>query len=458
MDYTIAIVGGGPGGYVAALRATQLGARVCLIENDAMGGTCLNWGCIPTKTLLASTEVLQKIKHAQEYGIEVSEVQINMAKLMARREKVVTRLRSGVEHLLNKNKVTCIYGTGTVTSATSITITDRAGVSQCITAENIILATGSRPAVPALFNFDGERIITSNEALHLQKIPQEIIIIGGSVVGCEFATIFNALGAKVTIIEMLPTLLSTEDDEVIKRFTLTLKKKKIKVRTGTKIVSLTRENAKVVAMLDTGTHVSADIALVAIGRTMNTDNLGLENVGITPQKGMIAVDAYLQTSVKGIYAVGDITGKMALAHLASKQGMVAAENICGRSKKMDYRVVPRCVFTAPEVASVGVTERKAREQGIEVTIGKFSFAASGKAIADGETDGFVKLIADADDTLLGAHILGAHASNLLMELTLAIKLKAKAADIADTIHLHPTLSESVLEAAEDIAGLSIHTL
>jgi dihydrolipoamide dehydrogenase len=458
MSYTLAILGAGPGGYVAAIRAAQLGAKVCVIEKEHLGGTCLNWGCIPTKAILGSLEVLEKIKNAGQYGITVGPASIDLAAVMGRKNEVTAKLRGGIEMIFKKRGIDLVAGTGVIIGPQEIQVTDSTGQKKSIQAEKLIIATGSRPLVPPAFGYNGQLVITSTEALALTTVPRDILVIGGSAVGCEFATIFNALGSTVTMVEMLPQILPLEDADIVKRLVLTLKRKKITMKTGVKIVDLKIVDNRVRAQLENGETLEAEKALVAVGRKLNTEGIGLENIGITPVKGGIPVNEYLQTSVPGVYAIGDVTGKMLLAHLASHQGIIAAENALGKPRAINYAVVPRCTFTMPELASVGLTEEQARQQGGEVTIGKFPFAASGMALAKGETDGFVKLVGDANGKLVGAHILGPHASDLIAEAALAMKLRATLHDIAETIHAHPTLGEAVGEAAEDGEGMGIHTI
>lgn len=458
MDYKVLVIGGGPGGYAAAIRASQLGAKVALVEKDEVGGTCLNWGCIPTKALVAGAETLHKIRQAEEFGISVGEVTINFVKLMERKDAVVNKLVSGVQYLLKKNKIELIRGTAKLAGMGKVMVNLNEGGSREIEAEDIILATGTRPALIPAFGYDGERVITSNEALVLKEIPGEMLIIGGGVIGCEFACIFAEMGCKVTIVEAMPTILPLVERDAARQMQTLLKKKGITIKTKVKIEKVEKNEEKVTALLEGGEAISADKILISIGRTMNTSDLGLEELGIgLGQRGEVVVNEYLATSVPGIYAIGDITGKIQLAHVASAQAMVAVDNIMGQARKMNYNVVPNCIFTMPEVAGVGLTIQQCEEQGIKPKVGKFPFMASGKAATMGETDGFVKILADPEnDKVLGVHIVGPHATDLIAEAALAIELGATVEQITKVIHAHPTLSETILEAAEAVHGLAIH--
>jgi len=459
MSYNIVVIGAGPGGYVAAIRAAQLGAKVAVIEKDEVGGTCLNRGCIPTKTLTYGAEVLNHVRRAAEFGISTGEVTVDFGRLMERKNKVVSQLVTGVNYLIKKNKIDLIKGTARMQAPGNVGVTAAGGEETILTAENIIIATGTEPALISNLGYDGELVLTSNEALNIESIPEKFLVIGGGVIGCEFACIFNALGSKVTVLEVMPTVLPVVDKEVAKTMQGLLKRQGITVKTKANILEVKKSAGVVTAVLESGEEIAAGRALISVGRTMNSRGLGLEEAGVAVgRRGEIIVNDKLETSVPGIYAIGDITGKVQLAHVASAQGLVAVDNILGRPRVMDYRVVPNCIFTCPEVAGVGLTTQEAQEKGIAMKSGKFPFIASGKAKAMGETDGFVKILADPEsDQVLGVHIVGPHATDLIAEAALAIRMKVTVKQLTETIHAHPTLSEAVLEAAEAVHGMSIHT-
>ena len=453
----IIIIGAGPGGYVAAIRAAQLGAEVTVVEKSEVGGTCLNVGCIPTKTLLASVEVLSLIKEATKFGINVGEATPDFAQMISRKEKVVGQLRKGIEYLFKNKKIVLIKGSGKILASGQVEVIKDDGSKEELSTDKIIMATGSESARPDLFPFEGERIITSREALSLEKIPESLLIVGAGAIGVEFACIFAALGTEVTLVEMLPQMLPTEDVEIARELEKQLQQKKIKVHTGTKIEKAESSKLKVESTLSSGEKIETEKVLVAVGRKLNSDNLGLEEAGIKTEKGRIVVNERLETNLAGIYAVGDVVGGVLLAHKASSEGIVAAENAGGQDSVMDYRVIPSCIFTRPEVASVGLTEQKAREAGHEVRLGKFPFRALGKAQAVGQVEGMVKIIADAEsDEILGIHIIGPQATDLIAEGVLAIKVEVTAEELGQTIHAHPTLSEGLMEAAHAVHARAIH--
>lgn len=458
MDYKLVIIGGGPGGYVAAIRAAQLGAKVALVEKDRVGGTCLHRGCIPTKVLVAGAETLARVKRAGEFGIQVDGVTINFGALMERKDQVVERLVAGVEFLLKKNKVDLVPGTGRLAAPERVVVEGVNGSVTELKAEQIILATGSRPALIAALGYDGKQVITSDEALELDRLPERLLIIGGGVVGCEFACVYNAMGCKVTVVEMMPTILPTVDQEVARQMQGLLKRQGIALKTKTAITEVRKSPQGITAVLEGGEELAAEMALISIGRVLNTSGLGLDAVALaTGKRGEIEVNGRMETAVPGIYAIGDITGKLQLAHVASAQGLVAVDNIMGRPREMDYRVVPACVFTKPGSAGVGLTTQETKEQGIPIKVGKFSMLACGKAQVLGETDGFVKVLAHAGtDEILGVHAVGAHAADLVAEAAVAMQQGMTADQLAGVIHAHPTLSEALAEAAEAVHGLSIH--
>ncbi len=456
--YDVAVIGGGPGGYTAAIRAAQAGAGVCVVEMDKVGGTCLNRGCIPTKALLSCTGVLAQIKRAEEFGIKVGEVTTSWKQMLERKDRVVDKLVTGVEFLFKSYAIDLINGKATLFDKNTIEVETSNGGDNELTASHIILATGSRPAYIPAFDIDGKQVITSNEALDLAELPESLIIVGGGVIGCEFACIFSEMGVKITIIEALDRILNTEDRQISQRMRGVLRKRGITIHTNAKITQIKKTAEQVTAVLESGEEISAQQAMVSIGRALNTQGLGLKKVGIKQgARGEILVNERMQTNIENIYAIGDVVGKLMLAHVAARQGMVAAGNIMGTHEVMDYRVVPGAIFTHPELASVGLTADKAKENGYEVNLGNFSFMALGKALAMGEAEGTIRLVADAaSDKLLGAQIMGPHATDLIAEVALAINKGLTAKDVAQTIHAHPTLAEAVFEAAEDVHGMAIH--
>ncbi len=458
--YQVVVIGTGPGGYVAAIKAAQLGLKTAVIEKDELGGTCLNWGCIPTKAWIVTAHLYEQIKRAKEYGIDVGEPTINWPLLVERKNKVVKQLTGGVKTLLAGRSVDIIKGTAKLVAANRIAVTAGGKTSE-VTCDNVILATGAYASMPPGFTLDGERVIGSKEALDLKKQPKRVAVLGGGVVGTEFACFFAAIGTQVTLIEMLPRLVPAEDDEIAQTLERELKKQKIDLNLGTKVDGM-KDGAKgsVILTLAGGKTVEVDTVLVATGRRPYTTDLGLEGIGVARgDRGKIAVNDKLQTSVKGVWAIGDVTDIKQLAHFASAQGKAAAELIAGHPAQTNWRAVPAATFTNPEIASVGLTEREAKEQGRTVKIGRFPFRAHGRNIADGETTGFVKIVGDAGtDQVLGAHIIGAKASELIHECSLAIAADLNVRDLAHAIHAHPTVTEALGEAAEDADGVAIHLM
>ena len=458
-EFDIAIIGAGPGGYVGAIRARQLGAKVCLMEKDKLGGTCLNRGCIPAKALYFSAKTLSAVKKAAPFGVNAGSVNFDMAKAVERKDDVVKRLVGGVEQLLKGNGVEVFYGAGSIEGAGRVKAAKKDGSTELIGAKKIIIATGSEPALIPAFNIDGVNVLTSTEALNLRKIPSSLLIIGGGVMGCEFATLFSKFGSSVTIVELLSTILSTEDSAVSRTVLRSFKTDGVTVFTEVTVDGVQVTEGGVKTKLKDGREFLTEKVLVTIGRSFNSGGVGLDNAGVEVEKGRIKVNEKMETNVKGIYAIGDVTGMMLLAHVASAQGEVAVLNALGKEKIMDYSVIPSGIFTDPEIASVGLREKDAKEKGMEVNVGRFPYAASGKAIAMGEPDGFVQIISDpATDKVLGCSIVGAHATDLIAEATLAMKAGLKVKDIIETVHAHPTLPEIVMEAAEDAHGKAIHKL
>jgi dihydrolipoamide dehydrogenase len=456
----LTIIGAGPGGYVAAIRAVQKGAQVTIIEDDEVGGACLNWGCIPTKALIASAEALKRARNAAEFGIEVrGEVGYNLAKIRERKDKVVSTQVKGIRSLFTSWGVKLITGRGSLLSEDVVRSVQKDGTTQDIRSDKVILATGSRPAKLPGFSFDGETVLTSDDAVQMKNVPKSLLIIGAGIIGCEFAFLYRALGSEVIMVEMMPQALSTEDEDISALIERELKKAKIKLHTNVKVDGLEKSSdGTLTVRLSNGQEIRAEKILISIGRSMNSGNLGLETVGIeTGKRGEIPVNEKMETIVPGVYAVGDVTGTVMLAHVASHQGLVAVENALGGSARMDYRVIPAGIFTMPEIGSVGLREKQAVEKGVRVKTGRFPYRGLGKAHAMGEITGMVKVIADeATDKVLGVHICGAHATDLIHEAALAIRLGATAKDLGRMIHAHPTLAEAVMEAAEDVHKMAIH--
>ncbi|MFA6245121.1 MAG: dihydrolipoyl dehydrogenase [Candidatus Hydrogenedentales bacterium] len=453
----VAVIGAGPGGYVAAIRAAQLGGRVVAIEREELGGVCLNWGCIPTKTLIHTAHLYHKLQHADRFGLDVSGLGVNLKALVKRKNEVVKSNKAGIRNLFKANGIQLVQGNAKVTGPHSILVGD-----EQIEANAIIIATGSSPAQLPGLETDGKRVITSTEALDLEELPKSAVIVGAGAIGAEFASMWNAFGVNVTLVEMLPRVLPNDDEEISQRMGDLFKKRKIDVRTETTVKKLDVGKKGVHVEFDGAKAgaVDADLVLVGIGRRYHsevvseTPGLGVE----LGQRGKINVNERMETTVPSIYAIGDVVGKTMLAHGASAEGLVAAANAMGASKTMDYRVVPACTFTSPEVASVGLTETKAKAAGIETKVGRFNMMASGRAHTMGETDGMVKIIGNAKtDQVIGVHIMGPEAGELIAAAALAIRLEATVEDIAHTIHTHPTLAETVMEAAEDYYGAGIHT-
>jgi len=457
MDYKVAVLGGGPGGYTAAIRASQLGLSVILIEKAQLGGTCLNWGCIPTKAILSCTDVLSKIKKSEEFGIKVENISFDLKKIMERKKEIVDSLVQGLDKLFKLRKIEIVREHGSITGLNEITTAS----GRKITAENIILATGSEPLNIPCFNIDHKNVLTSNDALMLEQVPEKMLVIGGGVVGCEFSGIFNELGSKITIVEMLDYLLPTEDNQVSRTIQTSFKKKGIDFKLKTKVeeVAIIRDNEIRVRFSD-GTEDTFTKVLAAGGRTVNIKGNGIDDLGIDLENGrFIKINEYMQTNIPNIYAIGDITGKLMLAHTASAQGITAVSHIAGIKKELDYSSIPSAIFTTPEIASVGYREQELKEKGTDFRVSRFSFAANGKAKGLGETEGFVKILTDSTgEEILGAHIIGPHASDLLQELVIIKENKLSLHKLINAVHSHPTLSECVLEAAEGIFKMSVHSV
>ena len=458
-DYDVVVIGAGPGGYVAAIRAAQLGLSTAVIEDDNVGGVCLNWGCIPSKSLLRNAEVLELVKNAGEYGISVGDVTFDYGLAIDRSRQVVRRLTGGVGSLLRKNGVEHISGRGILQSANTIAID---GADRAISADNIIVATGARarhiPGIPV----DGETVLTSREAIVLREVPERVVIVGGGAIGVEFADIYHSYGAEVMIIEMLPRLVPLEDEEISQQLERVFRRRGIGFKTGAMVGGVAvSEGTAAVTVTDADGSVSeieCDKVLVAIGVQGNTEDIGLEVAGVNTERGYITVDDEMRTNVPGVFAIGDVTGKLPLAHVASAQGVIAAEVIAGMNPMpLDYSLMPRATYCRPQIASFGLTEQQAIDAGYSFKVGRFPMAASGKALAMGEPNGMVKLVVDSEvGELLGAHIIGPEATELLGEVGLSRLLEGTTTELGWLVHPHPTISETIKEAALAVEGEAIH--
>lgn len=459
-EIDVVIIGGGPGGYVAAIKAAHLGLKAVLVEKDKLGGVCLNKGCIPTKALVSIAELLNHLQRAEEFGIQVKDYSFDFPAIMKRKDLITRRLSSGVEQLMKANQVRIVRGEGQIVEPGTVEVLDAEREKEVIKTKNIIIATGSSVMKLPFPGIDSEGVITSDEALSLSELPSRMLIIGGGVVGIEFAGIFRALGVEVTVVEMLPRILLPIDEEIARRLTQILKRKGIEILTDCKVKGIKKNNQNLEVLVSTSDgekKLETEKVLLAAGRVPELGNIDVRGLGIELDGKTIKVDEKMRTNIPGIYAVGDVVGKIMLAHVASREGIVAVENISGKEVLMDYKVVPNCVFSMPEVASVGLTEEEAKKENDNIKISKFPFMANGKALGMGETEGMVKIIADGDTLeLLGVHILGVHASDLIAEGTLALSMEATAFEIVNTIHAHPTLAETIAEAAEGITGKPIH--
>ncbi|MBU2703063.1 dihydrolipoamide dehydrogenase [Sporomusaceae bacterium BoRhaA] len=459
MDYDVAVVGGGPGGYVAAIRAAQLGAKVLLIEKEELGGVCLNRGCIPTKTLLKSAEKWRDLQSLQEFGLQADHIGFDFNRVAGRMKQVVEQIKKGIFQLIKSNKIDIRSGTAKLMASNQISVSNNDAEKQ-YSARKIILATGSAPMSVPIPGADLDRVIDSNQLLAMTEVPKSLVVIGAGAVGIELAAIFQSFGCEVTVVEMQPRILPNIDEEIVKRMALVYRKQGIKFLTNSRVMSLREDGCEVVVTITKGTdsqEIAAEKVLLASGRSPVVEGLGLDEVGIEYNYKGIKVNNKMETSVAGIYAIGDVTGQVMWAHAASAAGGVAAENAVGGNVTIDYKAMPGCIYTTPECAVVGLTEREALEAGKEIQIDKFNFAANGKAVSLGETDGLVKIIADKiTGHVLGMHIFGPHASDLIMEGALAIQNKLSVKEIGHTIHPHPSLSEAVMECALGIYGESVH--
>jgi len=458
MTTKIVIIGGGPGGYVAAIRAAQLGAQVSVVEADELGGTCLNWGCVPTKTLLHAARVYQTTQQCRNYGIYATVDSIRFDKMVEQKDTVVRNNVAGIHGLFKKNRISLIRGRGRIVDAATVEVTDPDGSSTRESADAIVIATGSRPLVPGFITCDRDRIITTTEALALDRLPASIAVIGGSVSGCEFACLFSQLGARVHLIEMLDSIVPTEDSEIARRLEGRLKRQGVTVMTKTAVKSLERNYPDGSVTIETeGATIRSDYCLLAMGRRLNTEDIGLEALGIDVSPQGIVVNDRMETNIAGIYAVGDVTGRYLLAHVASEQGITAVENIMGHESSMQYDAVPAFIYTDPEIAGVGLKAAEAAERGLDIMEGKATFKTNAMAHAMEETSGFVKTVIDKEThRILGVHIFGPHATDLLAEAVTMVKAGLTLEAVKATIHPHPTLCETVKEAVLAATGEAIH--
>ncbi len=459
--YDIIIVGSGPGGYVAAIRASQLGKKVAIVEKESLGGICLNWGCIPTKALLKSANVFEYIGHAKDYGIDVKEASVDFPAMIKRSRDVADGMSKGVQFLMKKNKVEVIMGYGKLKSGKKVEVEDKDGKKTEYSAENIIIATGGRARELPNLPIDGKKIIEYRKGMSLEKQPKSMVVVGSGAIGVEFAYLYNSIGTKVTIVEFMDRIVPVEDEEVSKALEKNYKKAGIEVMTSAEVTAVDTKgkNCKVTVKTKKGEEkIEAEIVLSAVGVATNLESIGLEAVGVTTEKGKVKVDDFYKTNIDGVYAIGDIVHGPALAHVASAEGIICVEHIAGeKPEPLDYKNIPGCTYCSPEIASVGYTEKAAKEAGYELKVGKFPFSASGKASAAGAKDGFVKLVFDAKyGELLGAHMIGANVTEMIAEIVAIRKLETTGHELIKTVHPHPTMSEAVMEAAAAAYGEVIH--
>jgi dihydrolipoamide dehydrogenase len=462
MNYDVIVIGSGPGGYVTAIRAAQLGLKVAVVEKENLGGICLNWGCIPTKSLLKSAQAYEYALHAADYGVSISgEVKPDFAAMVKRSRDVADGMSKGIQYLFKKNKVESIFGMGKLAGKNTVEVTDADGKTTKYTAKHIIVATGARSRELPNLPLDGKKIIGYRKAMTLDKQPESMVVVGSGAIGSEFAYFYQSIGTKVTLVEFLPTTVPNEDEEVAKQLERSFKKMKMNVLTSSSVekVDTSGDKCKVTIKTKKGEEiVEADIVLSAVGITPNTEGIGLEEMKVVTVNGRVKVDEFYRTNVEGIYAIGDIVAGPALAHVASAEGIVCIEKIAGLNPEpINYGNIPGCTYTNPEISSVGLTEAKAKEAGYEIKVGKFPYSASGKASAAGQKDGFVKLIFDAKyGELLGAHMIGGNVTEMIAEMVVAKKLEITGHELLKTIHPHPTMSEAIMEAAAAAYDEVIH--
>ncbi len=461
MNFDLIVIGSGPGGYVAAIRASQLGLKTAVIEKESLGGICLNWGCIPTKALLKSAQVFEYLQHASDYGISVGESKADFNAIVKRSRDVASGMSKGVQFLMKKNKIEVIMGTGIAKPGNKVEVTDASGKKTEYSAKNIIIATGGRSKELPNLKQDGKKIIGYRDAMNLPAQPKSMIVVGAGAIGIEFAYFYNSIGTKVTVVEFLPSIVPVEDEDVSKELEKIYKKKGINILTGASVekVDTTGSGCKVTIKSAKGIEIlDCDIVLSAVGISTNIENIGLESCGIKTEKGKVLVDDFYQTNIKGYYAIGDIVKGPALAHVASAEGIICVENIAEKKPHpLDYNNIPGCTYCQPEIASVGLTEKAAKEAGYQIKVGKFPFSASGKASASGAKEGFIKVIFDSKyGEWLGAHMIGANVTEMIAEVVVARKLETTGHEIIKSVHPHPTMSEAIMEATAAAYGEVIH--
>jgi dihydrolipoamide dehydrogenase len=461
MNYDLIVIGSGPGGYVAAIRASQLGMKVAIVEREELGGICLNWGCIPTKALLKSAQVFEYLNHAADYGIKVNGVEADFDSMIKRSRGVADGMSKGIQFLLKKNKIDTLLGSGKITKDRKVEVKSEDGKTTTYTAKSIVLATGARSRELPNLKQDGKKIIGYRQAMTLPTQPKSMVVVGSGAIGIEFAYFYNAIGTKVTVVEFMPNIVPVEDEEVSKQLERSLKKSGISIMTESSVESVDSSSdvLKVKVKTKKGEEIlEADIVLSAVGIVSNIENIGLEEVGVKTDKGKVLVDDFYKTNIDGIYAIGDIVKGPALAHVASAEGIICVEKIAGHHPApLNYNNIPGCTYSSPEIASVGMTEKAAREAGYEIKVGKFPFSASGKASAAGAKDGFVKVIFDAKyGEWLGCHMIGANVTEMIAEAVVARNLETTGHEIIKSVHPHPTMSEAIMEAAAAAYGEVIH--
>lgn len=461
MEKDLIVLGAGPGGYAAAIRAAQLGAKVAVVEKQHFGGVCLNKGCIPTKALYRNAELLENLKHMDKFGINIDSYKLDFTKVQERKKEIVKTLVSGIEQLLKGNGVEIINGEGTLKDKNTIIVKTDEGEKK-VTAKNIIIATGSKVFIPPIPGVKNEGVIGSDEILEIQEVPEKLTIIGGGVIGMEFACIFGAMGSEITVIEALPNILMQMDKDISKRLTVLLKKKGIKIYPATKVTGIEKSGNKLIVKGEGKKgelKIESDTVLVSTGRAPYLEGLNLDNIGIEYTRKGINVDEIFKTNMDNIYAIGDVNGKSMLAHAATAQGVFVVERLFGNNKEEFKSVIPGCVFTFPEIAGVGSTETELKEKNIEYNIGKFMFGANGKALSLGETDGFIKVISEKEtDRIIGVHIMGPHASDLIHEAEIVVTNKLTIDDVKNTVHAHPTLGEVFYEATLSVKNQAVHAI
>ena len=461
MDYDVIIVGSGPGGYVTAIRASQLGLKTAVVEKESLGGVCLNWGCIPTKALLKSANVFDYINHAEDYGIKVDGFKADFNQVIKRSRSVAEKMSGGVQFLMKKNKIDILMGMGKILPGKKVEVTDEKGKSNTYNAKNIIIATGAKSRELPNLKQDGEMVIGYRKAMVLEKLPKKMVVVGSGAIGVEFAYFYNAMGVDVTVVEFMPTIVPVEDEDVSKQLERTFKKQGMKIMTNSSVEKIEKSGKSCTVTVKTKKgeeQLSCDIVLSAVGIETNIHGIGLEEVGIAVDNGKIMVNDFYETNIPGYYAIGDIVPGPALAHVASAEGITCVEKIAGLNPEaIDYGNIPGCTYCSPEIASVGMTEKAAKEAGYDVKIGKFPFSASGKASAAGHNDGFIKLIFDAKyGELLGGHMIGANVTEMIAEIVAVRKLETTGHELIKTVHPHPTMSEAVMEAAAAAYDEVIH--